>query len=99
MGLYAKDIGPDREELTKIGHARDLAERFARSTDRPKPLKPFAAWRFASVTEAMEREYAARQKYTPYAGGGGSEWVEANVKKVFADLKEEWGEPKFVDDE
>jgi hypothetical protein len=38
----------------------------------------------------------ARQKYEPYDGGGGSEWVKARVETVLDDLKKEWGEPDFL---
>ena len=89
-------IAEDGEELTKIGHARDLVKRFARMTDRTRPLKPKAAWRFELVTEAMERERRARRKYEPCDGGGGKEWVKARVETVFDDLKKEWGEPDFL---
>jgi len=65
-------------------------------TDRPRPLKPKAAWRFESVTAAMERERRARQKYEPSDGGGGSEWVKAGVETVLNDLKKEWGRTGFL---
>jgi hypothetical protein len=92
----ADDIGPEKERLTKIGHARDLVQRFARMTDRPKRLEPKAAWLFDSVAEAMKREQYARQKYPRYDGGGGREWVKAKVETVLNDLKREWGEPDFL---
>ena len=92
-----KDIGEHGEELTKIGHARDLVQRFSRMTDRPTRLKPKAAWRFSTVAEAMEREHSARQKYDPYKGDGGREWVKARVDSVLVDLREAWGKPDFLD--
>jgi len=52
-----------------------------------------AAWRFASIAEAMEREDAARKQYKTYDGGGGREWVKANAEKVVADLTRLWGGP------
>jgi hypothetical protein len=89
------DTGPDGEQLTKIGHALDVDRRFARCTDRPERLEVLAAWRFASIAEAMKREAAARKDYDTYDGGGGREWVKANAKKVRADLKRLWGEPDW----
>lgn len=91
----APDIGPNGEELTKIGHARDLVQRFARMTDRLTSLKPRAAWRFDTVGEAMKREREARARYDTFDGGGGSEWVKAPVEQVLADLREQWGNPHF----
>jgi hypothetical protein len=85
------DTGPNGEQLTKIGHALDVRRRFARNTDRPTPLSVLAWWRFASITEAMEREAAARQLYDPYEGDGGREWVKANAEKVVDDLTELFG--------
>ena len=64
--VYVVDAGPNGEQLTKIGHALDVDRRFARSTDRPTPLRVLAAWRFASIAEAMEREASARKKYETY---------------------------------
>jgi hypothetical protein len=92
----ASDVGPDGEELTKIGHARDLDQRFARMTDRLTALKPSAAWRFDTVGEAMKRECEVRARYAAFEGGGGSEWVKAAVERVLADLREEWGDPYFL---
>ena len=92
----AADIGPNGEELTKIGHARDLVQRFARKTDRLTPLTPRAAWRFDTVGEAMKREHEARARYAAFDGGGGSEWVKAPVERVLVDLREEWGDPDFL---
>jgi hypothetical protein len=89
----ASDIGPNGEELTKIGHARDLVQRFARMTDRLTPLKPRAAWRFDTMRAAMKREREARERYEAFDGGGGSEWVRVPVEKVLFDLTEEWGNP------
>ena len=92
----AADIGPNGEKLTKIGHARDLLQRFARMTDRLTPLKPQAAWRFDAVGEAMKHEREARERYAAFIGGGGREWVKAPVEQVLADLSAEWGDPDFL---
>ena len=93
----ARDIGPQRQEITKIGHTRDLTQRFARMTDRSTSLKPRAAWRFKSAAEAEKHEQEARQKYHAFDGGGGTEFVKAKIDNVFADLRAKWGEPDFLD--
>ena len=90
-----EDVDPDGQRLTKIGHALDVDRRFARSTDRPTPLRPLAAWRFASIAKAMEREAAARKQYKAYDGGGGREWVKVKAGKVVADLKTTLGDPDW----
>ena len=89
-----KDGG--HEELTKIGHAFDVDRRFARKTDRPRPLLKLVAWRFASSAEAMKYETAARKEYETYHGGGGREWVKANAKKIVDDLTRMWRTPDKV---
>ena len=65
------DTGPHGEAVTKIGHARDLKQRFARMTDRFTPIKPIAAWRFESVGEAMAHEISARKKYDSLTAAAG----------------------------
>lgn len=90
------DTGPHGEAVTKIGHARDLKQRFARMTDRLTPIKPIAAWHFELVDEAMAHEISARKKYDSFDGGGGREWVKARAEQVVADLTADWGEPDFV---
>jgi hypothetical protein len=88
----------DGEHLTKIGHALDVERRFARCTDRPTRLHPSAAWRFASIAEAIQREAAARKKYTAFVGDGGREWVEVNAEKVVDNLTTLWGEPEWPEE-
>lgn len=41
------DIGPNGEQLTKVGHALDVDRRFARSTDRPTQ-----GWRLGSSVQS-----------------------------------------------
>ena len=91
-----QDIGPNGEKLTKIGHARNVERRFARRTDRPTGLQILAAWRFASVAEAMMRENAARKKYAAYDGGGGEEWLIVNADKVLTDSTSASGDPLWL---
>jgi predicted GIY-YIG superfamily endonuclease len=94
----AQDTGAQGDGLAKIGHARDLKQRFARMTDRVTPMKLIAAWRFGSRAEAMARERSAQQAYEPCGYGGGSEWVMASVETVLADLKAKWGAPDVSND-
>jgi hypothetical protein len=88
-----KDRGPRGEKLTKIGHARNVDRRLARKTDRPTGLVLVAAWRFASVLEAMNREGAVRKTFKAYKGDGGTEWLEASAYRVLTHLTAAWGEP------
>ena len=86
-----EDEGP-----TKIGHARNLDQRLRRNTDSPRALKLFAAWRFDSVEEAMEREAEARAPYER-TGDGGVEWVLARTDDVVARLTAKWGVPERIE--
>lgn len=90
----AHDISRHGEKLTKIGHARDVDQRVARQTDRPEPMQLVAAWRFASVADAMKNENNARKRYPKYDGGGGTEYIRADANRVLTDLRAVWGDPQ-----